>query len=539
MKCVEGYIYDINLQTFIEGRLHFDSHIQKIEVCTVSTKQFILPGFVDAHVHIESSMLSPLNYSREAVKHGVVASVTDPHEIANVCGRDGLEFMIESAAKSPMKIAFGVPSCVPATEFETSGESIDSTDVEQLFENPKFTHLSEMMNFPGVLFNDTEVWKKIEIAKKLGKPIDGHAPLLTGEDLKGYVEAGISTDHECTSVAEALEKIKYGMKIMLRNSSASKDFDVLHSLIETNPDDVMLCTDDCHPDELERGYIDNLVRFAITQGYSIPNSVKAATLNAVRHYKLPVGLLQLGDASDFIVLNNLNDFQISSTYIDGIEVWNGYNVAIPFQPEIPVNRFFQNEVNEELLHVKRIGKRMRVIEIIPDSLLTNEKWVELDQTVEVVESDPSTDILKMVVLNRYSPSKPAVAFIQGFQIKQGAIASTIAHDSHNIVAVGVDDASLVKAIQCIQKQSGGLCVVNGDSEYLLPLPVAGLMSLQSAHETADGYTKLVGETRTMGCSLKSPFMTLGFMSLLVIPHLKLSDKGLFDGNSFQFVSIQE
>lgn len=539
MKSVEGYIYDINLQCFIEGRLHFDSQIQKIEACQVSTKQLILPGLVDAHVHIESSMLTPLNYSCEAVKHGVVASVTDPHEIANVCGREGLQFMIESAAKSPMKIVFGVPSCVPATEFETSGESITSIDIEELFENPKFTHLSEMMNFPGVLYNDAEVWKKIEIANKFGKPIDGHAPLLTGEDLKRYVDAGISTDHECTSIAEALEKINLGMKIMLRNSSASKDFHVLHSLIETNPDDVMLCTDDCHPDELVRGYIDNLVRFAIAQGYSISNCVKASTFNAVRHYKLPVGLLQEGDAADFIVVNNLNDFQILSTYIDGVEVWNGIEVIIPTQTEIPVNRFFQNEVNEELLHVKRIGKRMRVIEIIPDSLLTNVKWVELDSTVEVIESDPSTDILKMVVLNRYSPSKPAVAFIQGFQMKQGAIASTIAHDSHNIVAVGVDDASLVKAIQCVQKQGGGLCVVSEDSELMLPLPVAGLMSLQSAHETSAGYSQLVNETRTMGCSLKSPFMTLGFMSLLVIPHLKLSDKGLFDGDSFQFVPLQE
>lgn len=539
MKSIEGYIYDINSQMFIEGRLFFDSHIRKIESCKVSSQKFILPGLIDSHVHIESSMLTPLQYSIEAVKHGVIASVTDPHEIANVCGLEGLKFMKESSTKTPMKISFGVPSCVPATKYETSGESIVSNDVADLFKDINFTHLSEMMNYPGVLYHDDEVWKKIETAKKFGKPIDGHAPLLSGQDLKKYVDAGISTDHECTSIEEAIEKIKLGMKIMLRNSSASKDFDILHSLIKTNPEDVMLCTDDCHPDDLQLGYIDNLVRFSLAQGYSISNCIQAASVNAVKHYNLSVGLLQNGDPSDFIVVNNLNDFQILSTYIDGVQVWNGSEISITSLNEEPVNRFYVNEVNDDLLHVKRTGKKMRVIEIISDSLITNEKWVEIDQTNDSIESNTSTDFLKMVVLNRYSYSKPAVAFIQGFQFKKGAIASTIAHDSHNIVAVGADDKSLIQAIRSIQNVGGGICVVHDDATQLLPLPVAGLMSLKNAQETASVYSQLVNETRQMGCSIKSPFMTLGFMSLLVIPHLKLSDKGLFNGDSFQFVPLQE
>lgn len=538
MNCIEGLIFDIRTGDFIEGKLFFSNQIERIVPCTVSSKMIILPGLIDSHVHIESSMLSPLQYSMQAIKHGVISAVTDPHEIANVCGISGIQFMIESADKSPMKIYFGIPSCVPATEYETSGEAILSNDIAYLFKNGNFTHLSEMMNFPGVIYNNPEVCRKIEISKQLGKPIDGHAPLLSGEDLIKYVSAGISTDHECTSIPEAIEKIKLGMKILLRNSSASKDFDVLLPLINSNPNDVMLCTDDCHPDDLVRGYINSLFKRSLDAGFELSNIVQASTMNAVNHYKLDVGLLQIGDPADFIIVDSLADFNILSTYIDGVEVWDGTNFSFDPIQEEPVNQFYHNFISEEMLHVKRSGTSLKVIGIIPDSLLTESLQFPLNSSAEFIETSLENDILKLVVLNRYSKAVPAIAFIKGFQLKKGAIASTIAHDSHNIIAVGVDDASIVKAIQQIQAHEGGLCVTDGDSMTVLPLPIAGLMSLMNAEDTAMQFTELLDISRSIGCTLKSPFMTLGFMSLLVIPHLKLSDQGLFDGDSFQFTSLQ-
>lgn len=539
MKTIEGNIIDIVKKETYKGRISFNSHIVKIEKDnSIKNEQYILPGLVDAHIHIESSMLSPLEYSKIATKHGVVAAITDPHEIANVCGMSGITFMTKNARRTPMKIYTGAPSCVPATSFETSGATINSAEIETLLSTGQCSHLSEMMNFPGVLYNDNEVQAKLQIAKKHNKVIDGHAPLLTGNDLKKYVAAGISTDHECTNLAEAKEKIALGMKIMLRESSATKDFGTLMPLIETNPESAMLCTDDCHPDDLEHGYINLLVKRALHAGYNIYNVLQAATQTAVEHYTLSVGLLQPNDVADFITVNNLNDFAIQSTWINGQEVYNGQESLIKETNSQTINNFYANKITVEDIKIAYTSGQINVIEIVPDSLLTKSITHTATKKSEYIETDLENDILKMVVLNRYSQAKPSVGFIKGFGFRQGAIAGSIAHDSHNISAVGTSDEEIIRAIEEVQKAQGGFAVVHGQHTHTLPLPIAGLMSDKDCHTVADEYKKLSDETKKLGCTLHAPFMTLAFMSLLVIPELKLSDKGLFDVTTFNFTKLQ-
>ncbi len=538
MKTIEGNIVDVVTRTTKKGIVYFDTKIRKIEYDdTVLKNQYIMPGFVDAHVHIESSMLTPVEYSKVALKHGVVAAITDPHEIANVCGLDGVLFMIENAIHTPMKIFFGAPSCVPATDFETSGGKILPNDIEYLFKNSYCSHLSEMMNYPGVIFNDTSVCEKIAIAQKYGMVIDGHAPLLNGNDLQKYIDAGISTDHECTNLTEAYEKIAKGMKIMLRNSSASKDFDVLIDLIKTHPDDVMLCTDDCHPDDLYKGYINKMVKVAIDKGYNFYDVMCAATKNIVNHYNFNIGLLQQGDDADFIVLDNIDDFHIRSTYISGNEVFSNNTIQFsPFKSEV-VNNFYTNIIDERSIVAKNINKPINVIQIVPDSLLTKRIDFLPSNNAPTITSDIKTDILKVVVLNRYTESKPQVGFIKGYGLKKGSIASTVAHDSHNIIAVGVTDDAIVGVIKRIQQLKGGLVVYDGKEYRELGLPFAGLMSDKPCEIVAKEYEQLNSFAKTLGTQLNTPFMTLAFLSLLVIPELKIGDKGLFDVNQFKFIEL--
>jgi len=539
MKTIEGNIIDIVKKEIFKGRILFDNKIVKIERDnSIINEQYILPGLVDAHVHIESSMLTPLEYSKIATKHGVVAAITDPHEIANVCGMAGINFMTESARETPMKIFTGAPSCVPATSFETSGAIISSKEIETLLSSGQCTHLSEMMNFPGVIYNDKEVEAKLAIAKKHNKVIDGHAPLLTNEDLKKYIQAGISTDHECTNLKEAKEKIALGMKIMLRESSAAKDFDTLMPLIETNPEAAMLCTDDCHPDDLEKGYINLLVKRALKEGYNIFNVLTAATKTAIEHYKLNIGLVQEKDDADFIVITNLNDFTILSTFIEGQEVYNGKEILIKNSNKNTINNFYTNEITTEDICVKYTSGSINVIQIVPDSLLTHKINYKLEAKTEAIISNTNVDILKIVVLNRYAKAKPSIGFIQGFGLKHGAIAGSIAHDSHNICAVGTSDEEIIKAIKEVQKTQGGLVIVNGNETYKLNLPIAGLMADKDCTSVAKEYKTLSGQAKKLGCTLHAPFMTLAFMSLLVVPELKLSDKGLFDVSKFDFIKLQ-
>lgn len=502
---------------------------------------FLLPGFVDSHVHIESSMLIPSEFARLAVVHGSVGTVSDPHEIANVCGMSGVEFMIENGKQTPFKFNFGAPSCVPATVFETAGAAITSDDVAQLLVKEEIRYLSEMMNFPGVLFKDPEVMKKIAAAHAAGKPVDGHAPGLRGEQAKQYIEAGISTDHECFTAEEAVDKLSHGMQILIREGSAAKNFEALIDLLEDHPKMIMFCSDDKHPDSLVEGHLNQLCARAIAKGHDIFNVVRAACVNPVLHYQLPIGLLRVGDPADFIVVEDLVNFKVLKTYIDGRLVAENGQSFIASVATTPINQFHCDPVTAEQLVIRTneypsSQGNIPVMEALDGQLITNRVDLPGKEIDGAWVSDVTKDVLKMVVVNRYHSAPVAKCFIRNFGFREGAIASSVAHDSHNIVAIGTDDASIARAINLVIRERGGVSCVNGSTEKVLGLPVAGLMSANDGYQVAAAYTEIDAMAKALGSSLGAPFMTLSFMALLVIPHLKLSDKGLFDGDRFAFVS---
>ena len=513
-----------------------DGKIAKIESAD-SAERFIMPGFVDAHIHIESSMLLPSQFARAAVVHGTVATVSDPHEIANVCGLDGVELMLRDAARTCFHFNFGAPSCVPATQFETAGAALDAAAVAKLLADDRIGYLSEVMDFPGVLARAPEVMAKIDAAKKLGKPVDGHAPGLIGEDAANYVAAGITTDHECVTLEEGLSRISNGCKVAIREGSAARNFESLQPLIDQHPDECLLCSDDKHPDELLLGHINQLVARAIAAGAEPMNAIRAATLNTVRHYGLDVGLLQAGDPADFIVVEDLTDFKVRATYIGGQLVAENGKSLLPATETEVINSFHAEPISTDLLRVAAETSRVRVIDIEDGQLITGSSVADARVVDGLAVADPENDLLKLVVFNRYKPAPPAVAFVRGFGIKQGAFASSVAHDSHNIVAVGTNDDDLCRAINAVVENRGGLSVAAGPVSDVLPLPVAGLMSTDSCEDVAAAYSRLDSQVKRLGCDLRAPYMTLSFLALLVIPSLKLSDKGLFDADKFEFVPL--
>ena len=537
---IGGQIVDlVNSRIFSGVVVVEDGKIARIDQVPVANTQYIMPGFVDAHVHIESSMLVPSEFARLATCHGTVATVSDPHEIANVLGKEGVHYMIENGKKVPFKFFFGAPSCVPATAFETSGHTLDADDIEELMASPDIYYLSEMMNYPGVLFDDPEIIKKIAAAKKYGKPIDGHAPALTGRDLQKYVGTGISTDHECYTLAEALEKISLGMKILIREGSAAKNFEALIPLMATHPDLLMFCSDDKHPNELAESHIDALVRRSISLGYDVMHVLKAASYNAVKHYNLNVGMLQPGDDADFIVVDNLREPVARLTYIKGQLVSENGLPNIKYEEKGTPNYFKRPFLYAPDLFVPDRGKRIKVIECVDGQIITKSILAEPKVENGGLVSDTERDILKMVVVNRYQPYTPSVAFIKGFGLKRGALASSVAHDSHNLVAVGVTDKDILHAINLLIEHTGGVTAYCSTEMVAVPLPVAGLMSNEDGFEVAQAYQNADALAKRLGTKLYAPFMTLAFMALLVIPELRLSDRGLFDVNKFGFTSIYE
>ena len=537
---ITGNIVDVSAGEIFFGSVEITGcKISKVSRAgeAVIDSPFILPGFVDSHVHVESSMLVPSEFARLAVVHGTVATISDPHEIANVCGMKGVEFMIENGKTVPFKFNFGAPSCVPATIFETAGAALNSNDVEILLRKPEIKYLSEVMNFPGVLHNDPEVMKKIAAAKKYLKPVDGHAPGLRGEMAKKYIHAGISTDHECFTAEEALDKLQHGMKILIREGSAAKNFEALIDLLHDHADNMMFCSDDKHPDSLAESHINRLCARAVKKGIDVFKVLKAACINPVLHYKLDVGILTEGDFADFIVVQDLTDFKVLQTYIDGALVAENGTSLIKTNPAPIINEFNCSEKHISDFNIPfNNEKDIFVIEALDGQLITNKlKIVPKIENGNIV-SDLTSDILKIVVVNRYQDTVIAKGFIKNIHIKKGALASSVAHDSHNIVAVGTDDESLCKAVNLVIKQRGGVSAVCDGEEKVLALPVAGLMSNLDGYLVAAEYTAIDKFVKDiMGSNLSAPFMTLSFMALLVIPHLKLSDRGLFDGDSFSFV----
>jgi adenine deaminase len=499
--------------------------------------RYLLPGFVDAHVHIESSLLVPTEFARLAAVRGTVAAVSDPHEIANVLGLAGIRFLLANAAQTPFKIAFGAPSCVPATEFETAGACLTAADIRQLFEQDGISYLSEMMDFPGVLGGKPTVLEKIQIARQFGYPVDGHAPGLRGEEARRYARAGITTDHECCTLEEARDKLGAGMKILIREGSAAKNYEALHPLLASHPESCMFCSDDKHPDDLVRGHIDDLVRRSIALGYELMDVLRVACLNPVRHYRLQVGLLRPGDQADFIVVDNLLNFTIERTYCQGFLAAESGKPLLPSVAVEPLNYFVATEKTVADFSIGAQGSTVRAIEVLDGQLITGEKHLSAPIEQGAIVSDPSRDLLKLAAVNRYRDATPAVALVQNFGLRRGAIASSVAHDSHNILAVGTTDAELCQVVNAVIRHQGGLAVTDKNSVVVLPLPVAGLMSDRDGYQVAREYARLDALAKQLGSKLSAPLMTLSFLALLVIPDLKLSDCGLFDGQDFRFVSL--
>lgn len=534
------YLIDVHQRRTYPAELKIDQgRIVSIRETDQPCTHFVLPGLIDAHVHVESSMLIPSEFARLAVRHGTVATVSDPHEIANVCGVEGVEYMLRNAARVPLKIHFGAPSCVPATSFETAGAVINSQNVEALLKREDIYYLSEMMNFPGVLFGDEEVLNKLAAAKRAGKPVDGHAPGLRGEKARQYIAAGISTDHECVSAEEALDKLQHGMKILIREGSAAKNFEALIGLLPDFEDQIMFCCDDKHPDELELHHINLHVKRALAKGIDLYQVLKAACVNPVLHYNLRVGLLREGDAADFIVIDHPDSFEVLETVIDGASVFAKGQTQFESVAEDGINSFSCRKItaNELELPAGPEDGLIRVIEALDGQLITRTLLQKPRIQDGLLVSDTERDILKMVVVNRYHSAPVAKAFIQHVGLKRGAIASTVAHDSHNIICVGASDKDMLAAIHALVDCRGGVAVADGDKVEVLPLPVAGLMSTEPAEKVAAAYASLDRAAKALGSPLSAPFMTLSFMALLVIPQLKLSDLGLFDGDQFQFVDL--
>ena len=498
---------------------------------------FLMPGFVDAHIHIESSMLTPPAFAAIAVRHGTVATISDPHEITNVCGIEGVRYMVELGKQSGFKFFFGAPSCVPATTFETAGAALLLSDIRELFHNNEVHYLSEMMNYPAVLNDDPLVMDKIELAKEFNFPVDGHAPGLMGKDARKYASAGISTDHECTSLEEAMDKLDANMKIIIREGSAAKNFNALHPLIKSNPDNVMFCSDDKHPDDLLNGHINLLVTRSLGLGYDLFDVLKIACVNPVIHYQLDIGLLRKDDAADMIMIKDLTTFQVLATWIEGRQVYDGEKVNLPHVSIPMINSFNIGPVSSSDFSLELKRGNSNIIVAVDGAIVTEQEKIFMEE--ELFESDIERDILKIVVVNRYFKAPPAIALIKGFGLRKGAIASSVAHDSHNIVAVGTSNSDLANCINEIIRHKGGVSATDGNKVQILPLPVAGLMSslegeaVGKAYETIDHFVK-----EELMSTLTSPFMTLSFMALLVIPSLKLSDMGLFDGLRFEFTPLQ-
>jgi adenine deaminase len=543
VDCLAGRVFPARI-SLAENRIGAVERLA--EDSDTAALPFLMPGFIDAHVHIESSMLVPSAFARLAVVHGTVATVSDPHEIANVCGREGVDFMVDNGRTVPFKFHFGAPSCVPATTFETAGAKLDGRDVEELLDRPEILYLSEMMNFPGALHGDPEVLQKIEAAKRRGKPVDGHAPGLRGDDLLRYIARGISTDHECFTREEALEKLQAGMKVIVREGSAARNFEALADLLHHHADDMMFCSDDKHPDSLLDGHIDRLCARAVAKGIDVFKVLRAACVNPVRHYGLDVGLLREGDPADFILVEDLKDFRVLETWIDGQCVAKDGRSLIPAtDPHSPeslaarkVNRFSCQPKKPSDFHMPDDGSdsyALPVIEAYDGQLITGKLDLQPLRAGGSWVSDADRDILKIVVVNRYSEAPVAKAFIRNIGLKKGALASSVAHDSHNIVAVGVDDESLCRAVNGVIAHQGGVSCVVGERESILPLPVGGLMSVDDGYKVAEAYTAIDRMAKEAGSTLEAPFMTLSFMALLVIPRLKLSDLGLFDGDEFQLL----
>lgn len=537
-----GHIVDLVARRIFDGEMTVkNGKIDSFKECEVeASAPYYLPGFIDSHVHVESSMMTPVEFARIALRHGTIGAVCDPHEIANVMGTEGIDLMLDLAKLADFRFAFGMPSCVPSCskDIETSGFVLGADVVAEYMKRDDIYFLAEMMNFPGVINGDPEVMAKIESAKANGKPIDGHAPGLVGEERARYASAGIYSDHECTSIETGRSAVACGMTVQIREGSAAKDYAALAPLIAEAPGHVMFCTDDCHPNDFVRGHIDRIVRRAISEGYDVLDVLTAACLTPVKHYNIPAGLMQVGDPADFIVLTDLTPhFRVIKSYINGVKVYSSkgqYTANLMLERSVQVQKnLVQHMINNFNAHAITEADIARTPQAEEHIIVASD-----GSLFTLHEQGPVTpDVQKLVVIDRYSgQAVPKVAYIRGFGITHGAVAQTIAHDCHNIVAVGSDDKELVRVINRVIEMKGGIVVSDGTDIEDLPLPIGGLISPLCGHELAFRCDLLNEVIQRAGCQFHSPFITLGFMCLPVIPQLKLTDKGLFDSVNFLFVA---
>jgi adenine deaminase len=534
---IKGKLINIHNRRIADVELTIN--MEKISAITEAQSnetKYIMPGLIDSHIHIESSMLTPGNFARACVPHGTISVVSDPHEIANVLGVRGINYMIRDSEKVPVKFWYGAPSCVPATDYETSGGRINSEKIKELINRREIKFLAEVMNFPGVIYDDVDIKSKLNWAKIARKPIDGHAPGLSGEKLKKYINAGISTDHECSNIKEAKEKISLGMKILIREGSAARNLDDLKDLYKTDPDKIMLCSDDLHPEMLKNRHINKLVAKLISEGYDLFDVIRSATINPVEHYGITAGLLRKGDNADFIIVDNPKEMNVLETWINGEKVYDRGKLNFKYSTGNPINNFNCSKISERDIIIENKNLKFRIIQAYDGQLLTNE-IIHGPVQGKTLKPMQKQDILKIVVKDRYNDAAPAVGFISGFGFSGGALAGSVAHDSHNIIAVGTNDNDIVSVINEIVRLKGGLAVAKDGKTSSLQLDVAGIMSRKSCSKVAERYESLTKKVKEMGCKMSAPFMTLSFMALLVIPELKLSDKGLFDGKRFCPVTL--
>ena len=532
---ITGQFVDIPNRRTFPAKITIDAGaIKAIEEVDQADDHYIMPGFIDAHIHIESSMLVPYEFAKIALTHGTVATVSDPHEIANVMGIEGVQYMIDNASDAKLKFHFGAPSCVPATQYETAGAQIGPEEIQQLMASSDIYYLSEMMNYPGVLANDPTIGHKIASAKKYGKPVDGHAPGLRGKDAEKYIAAGISTDHECVALDEAIDKLSFGMKIIIREGSAAKNFNALHYLIKDYADQLMFCSDDKHPDDLIKGHINQLIVHAIALGYDLYDVLSIGCINPVHHYNMRSGILRIGDPADFILVKDVKSFEVIETYIDGVSVMSHNHTSLEIKHHDIINNFNVLKVDSQSFKVSKDQHDHPVIKAFEGSLITEKSDLKPSIIDGNLESNIDQDVLKIAVINRYKEAPLGIGFITGFGITEGAIASTVAHDSHNIICIGTSDEFMLEATNALIQTRGGLAATNSEHHKIIALPIAGLMSPNDAYSISASYSDLNKFTYSMGCQLSAPFMTLSFMALLVIPNIKISDKGLFDAEQFEF-----
>ena len=551
----QGHIVDVVSREIFDGTLTVeDGKIAEIKRGGLPERErpypYLMPGFIDSHVHIESSMMVPHEFARIAVSHGTIGVIADPHEIANVLGVEGVDYMIRSGRMAQFNFCFGAPSCVPALggDVETNGATIDAEDIEKLMARPDIGFLAEMMNYPGVLAGDGEIMRKIEAARRHGKPVDGHAPGLTGHQRDQYAAAGITTDHECSTLEEGRSCIKAGMKVIIREGGAARDYEQLSPLIAESPDMVMLCTDDCHPEDFVREHINAIVMRALADGYDLWDILQAACVNPQRHYHLDWGLLQQGDPATFIIVDTVGPhFKVQSTVIRGMEVYsyNSSSLAMYLQltasdykgdhQDYPNNFVAAPITEDDIFYNIKPGAAEHIINATDGSLVTGHEVWRMGASM-FSDTHPWLEVEKIVVYNRYQRgAKPMVGLIHGFGITNGAIAGSVAHDCHNIVAVGSNDGYIVRAINRVIEMGGGLVVVSADEENDIPLPIAGLMAPLTGHELAFRSMIMRQKVHDIGCMMKDPFITMAFMALPVIPNLKLTDRHLMDTKNMEII----